>query len=98
MVQGSMLVICHCRRVLLDAVQWRDTFVGVTFTATLIQFVTTVLVYENDDKFDCRKFIRAADEKLIINKLWPYLGNWNAQATQLHSYLISEPHGVNYTL
>ena len=98
MVQGSMLVICHCRRVLLDAVQWRDTFVGVTFTATLIQFVTTVLVCENDDKFDCRKSIRAADEKLIINKLWPYSGNWNAQATQLHSYLISEPHGVNYTL
>ena len=66
-----MLVIRHCRRGLLDAVQWIDTFVSVTFIATLTRLVTTLLVYENKDKFDHRKSMRAADEKLIINELGP---------------------------
>ena len=41
----------------------------------LVRFVRTSLVCENQnnaDKFHRRKFIRAADEKLIINKLGPY--------------------------
>ena len=50
-------------------------FVSVSFITTLIRFVTTSLVYEiknNGDKFYCRKSMRVADEKLIINKLGPY--------------------------
>ena len=50
-------------------------FVSVMFIATLIRFVTTLLVYhiKNDgDEFYLRKSMRAADEKLIINKLGPY--------------------------
>ena len=50
-------------------------FVSVTFIATLIQFVTTSLVYENKnngDKFYHGKSMWAADEKLIINTLGPY--------------------------
>ena len=51
-------------------------FVSVTFIATLIRFVTTSLVYKNKvmvDKFYRRKFMRAADEKLITNELGSYL-------------------------
>ena len=59
----------------MDAVQWRDAFVSVTFT-TLIRFITTLLAYEknnnNGDKFDPRKSMLAADEKLIIKELGPY--------------------------
>ena len=36
-----MLVICHCRRILLDAVQWRDTFVSIT----LIPYLTSLLIF-----------------------------------------------------
>ena len=42
------------------------------FIATLIRFIPTSLVYEdgnNGDKLCHRKSMRAADEKLIINKL-----------------------------
>ena len=38
-----MLIKHHCRRVLLDAVQYGDT-VGVVFIATLIWFVPMSLV------------------------------------------------------
>ena len=60
-----MLAIRHCRRALLDAVQKKNMFVSVTFIATLIQFVTTSLVYKI--KFYRRKSMWAADEKPIIN-------------------------------
>ena len=44
-------------------------FVSVSFIATLIWFVTMLLVYKNfkknGDKFYCRKSMQAADEKLI---------------------------------
>ena len=42
-----MLILRYCKKVLLGSVQWRDTFVSVTFTAMLIWFVTTLLVYKN---------------------------------------------------
>ena len=56
MVGGSTLIIYAILEnelepyiVLLGtvAVQWKDMFVSVTFIATLIQFITTLLVYEN---------------------------------------------------
>ena len=68
MVGGSTLVIHDCRRVLLDAVQWRDPFISATLIATPIWFLTTMLVCETQImviKFDRRKSMRAADEKLI---------------------------------
>ena len=68
---GSTLVIPHCRRVLLDAVQQTDTFGSVTLIATLIRFVRMSLACEN--KSDRRKFMRAANEKLITNELGPIL-------------------------
>ena len=74
MVGGSTLVLCHCRRVLFDAVQWRDTFVSVTFIPTLIWFITVVSM--NGDKFDFRKSMWAADEKVIINN-WGLIQKWN---------------------
>ena len=49
-------------------------FVSLTFIATLIRFITTLLVYEiknNGDKFYDRKSMWVADEKLIINELGP---------------------------
>ena len=51
-------------------------FVAFTFIATLVQFVAicTSLVYEiesNRDNFYLRKFIEAADEKLLIDKWGP---------------------------
>ena len=52
--------------------------ITVTFNATLIRFVTMLsLVCENKnngDKLHRRKSMRAADEKLIINELGPYIG------------------------
>ena len=42
MVEGSTLV----RRVLLDAMQWRNTFVSAMFIATLIWFVSMLLVHK----------------------------------------------------
>ena len=68
----SLLVLCHCRRILLDAVQWRDTLVDVMLIATLIRFVTMSLIDENKnngDKFYRRKSMGVANEKLIINEL-----------------------------
>ena len=69
-----MLVTHHCRRVLLDDVQSTDMFVCVTFIATLIRFVTTLLVHEkknNGDKLCCIKSMRVADEKLVDqNRIW----------------------------
>ena len=48
-------------------------FISVTLIAMLIRFVTTSLVYENnDDKLHRRKSMQVADEKLI-NELGPYL-------------------------
>ena len=47
-------------------------FVSVTLITVLIHFVTSLLVCENKsdgDKFYCRKSMRAADEKLIINNV-----------------------------
>ena len=44
-------------------------FISVMFIATLIRFVSTSLVYENN--VHRRKSMRAADEKLIINELGP---------------------------
>ena len=41
---GSASVIHHCRRVILDAVQFTDTFVCVTF----IQLIRMPLVCENE--------------------------------------------------
>ena len=70
----STLAIRHCRRVLLDAVQYKNMFISVTFIATLIRFITTSLVCENknnSDKLHHRKSMQAADEKLIINELGP---------------------------
>ena len=61
---GSALIMHHCRRAVLDAVWWTDTFVSVTFIATLNRFVRTSLVHENKnngDKFYRSKFMRAAD-------------------------------------
>ena len=55
----------------------RRTFVGVMFVAMLIHFITMLLVYKirnNGNKFYRRKFMWAADEKLIINELGPYCG------------------------
>ena len=71
---GSVLAIRHCRMVLLDAVQQKNMFISVTFiaTCTLIRFVTTSLVCENNgDKLHRRKSMRAAGKKLIINELGP---------------------------
>ena len=65
----SLLVLWHCRVILLDAVQWRDTLVNVMLIATLIRFVTMSLIDENKNKFYRRKSMGAADEKLIINEL-----------------------------
>ena len=51
-------------------------FISVTFIAMLSRFVTMSLVCEyknNGDKLHRRKSMQAADEKLIINKLGPYL-------------------------
>ena len=51
-------------------------FISATFIATLVRFVNTSLVCENKnngDKLHCRKFMRAADEKVIINELGPCL-------------------------
>ena len=31
-----LLIICHCRRVILDAVHWTETFVSITFIAMLV--------------------------------------------------------------
>ena len=45
-----MIVTCHCRRVLLDAVQLKDTFFSITFIAMLIWFITTLFVYKNKNK------------------------------------------------
>ena len=64
MIRGSTLV-------LLDAVQWRDTFVSAMFITMLIWFVISTLNKNNGDKFDRRKSMRATDEKLIINELGP---------------------------
>ena len=61
-------------------------FVCVTFIATLIRFVTTPLVYEiknNGDRFYCRKSMRAADEKLIINELGPNSNVCNGDLCQV---------------
>ena len=44
---GSSLAIRHCKRLLLDSVQHRDTFVSVAFIDMLILFVPTSLVHEN---------------------------------------------------
>ena len=66
-----MLVIQHCRRFLLDAMQWTATFVSVTFIATLIRFICMLLVCENKNnggKYYHRKFMQAANEKLIITQ------------------------------
>ena len=46
LVEGSTLVIHDCRRVHLDAVQWRDMFVSTMFIATLIWLVSMMLVRE----------------------------------------------------
>ena len=70
----SALVIRHCKRVLLDTVQKTDTFVSITITIFAFWFVRMSLVCENKnngEKFYRRNFMRAADEKQIINELGP---------------------------
>ena len=66
MVGGSTLVIHNCRKVCLDAVQWRDTYVSAYIHHYAYPgFVTTLLVYENKnngDKLDRRKSMWTVDE------------------------------------
>ena len=67
MMPGRLaLAISHCRRVLLDAMQYTETFVSVTFIDTDSGLF---LVCKNSDKFYHRKIMWAADEKLTIDKL-----------------------------
>ena len=50
------------------------------FIATLNRFILTSLVYKdrnNGDKLCHRKSMRAADEKLIINKLVHFFSSWS---------------------
>ena len=52
-------------------------FISAMVIAMFIRFITTSLVCENKDngdKLHRRKSMRAADDKLIINKLGPYEG------------------------
>ena len=48
MPEGSALVICHCRRVLLDALQYRET------RLLALRSPSSRIVYENGDKFHRR--------------------------------------------
>ena len=49
--------------------------ISVTFISALIRFLTTSYSSraKKNDKLHRRKFTRAADEKLIINGLGPYI-------------------------
>ena len=64
-----MLIIHSCRRVVLDAVQWRDTFAGIAFIAMLIWFIPTSLVSytKKEIMVITQKSMQVADEKLTIN-------------------------------
>ena len=55
MVGYAIVTRQHCRRVLLNVVQWIDTFVGITFARYTYPVCYYFLVYENKNNFDHRK-------------------------------------------
>ena len=54
--------ISHCRRVLLDAVHYRDMFVSDTFICMLMLSIAP-LFNVTKNIFDCRKFMWVVDEE-----------------------------------
>ena len=90
---GSALVILHCRRVLYDAVQIRLLVFVYHYAYPVRPFVVSMQKNKNnDDKFYCRKSMRAADEKLIINKLGPY--HFSTMHTVSHEFLTKPEESV----